>query len=138
MLSLQLKSGEYLTIGGDIVVQIFEQSGSSFRVAVRAPREVPILRGEVRERTEERPDGLREKRPKSPAQRAKEAQRLQRWTEQRQRAEEERAAVTRELRDILDRVDEMTQAHDGLSTDQMRRQVEALRARLDSVDGKTE
>ena len=28
MLSLQLKSGEYLTIGDDIVVQVFEQGGT--------------------------------------------------------------------------------------------------------------
>ena len=50
MLSLQLKSGEYLTIGDDIAVQIFKQSGSVFRVEVKAPREVPILRGAVREK----------------------------------------------------------------------------------------
>ena len=31
MLSLQLKSGEYLTIGDDIAVQVF-QTGPSFRV----------------------------------------------------------------------------------------------------------
>ena len=54
MLSLQLKSGEYLTIGDEIAVQIFEESGSTFRVAVKAPREIPILRGEVLERTGER------------------------------------------------------------------------------------
>lgn len=36
MLSLQLKSGEYLTIGDDIVVQVFEQGGT-IRVAVKAP-----------------------------------------------------------------------------------------------------
>ena len=35
MLSLQLKSGEYLTIGDDIVVQVFEQGGT-IRVAVKA------------------------------------------------------------------------------------------------------
>ena len=49
MLSLQLKSGEYLTIGDHIAVQIFQQTGSCFQVAVQAPREWPILRGEVRE-----------------------------------------------------------------------------------------
>ncbi|MCI8554002.1 MAG: carbon storage regulator, partial [Clostridiales bacterium] len=39
MLSLQLKSGEYFTIGDDIVVQVFHDS-SSFRVQVKAPREL--------------------------------------------------------------------------------------------------
>ena len=64
MLSLQLKSGEYLTIGDDIVVQVFEQGGT-IRVAVKAPRELPILRGEVRERDGQRPDGLLRQRPKT-------------------------------------------------------------------------
>ena len=57
MLSLQLKSGDYLTIGDDIAVQIFQQSGSAFSVAVKAPREILILRGEVLERSGgKRPD----------------------------------------------------------------------------------
>ena len=55
MLFLQLKSGEYLTIGEDIAVQVFH----GIRVAVKAPKEVSILRGEVRERNgEARPEGL--------------------------------------------------------------------------------
>ena len=55
MLSLQLKDGEYLTIGEDIVIQVF--TNSTIRVAVQAPREIPVVRGEVLERNgEERPD----------------------------------------------------------------------------------
>mgnify|MGYP002616546325 FL=1 len=96
MLSLQLKSGEYLTIGDEIAVQIFEESGSTFRVAVKAPREIPILRGEVLERTGERPGGLREKRPKSPSAQARDAQRLRERTEQRSRAEAERRRAASE------------------------------------------
>lgn len=87
MLSLQLKSGEYLTIGDDIVVQVFEQPGASFLVSVKAPREVPILRGEVRERTESRPDGLHKKRPKSPSDRVRDARRLQKLAEQKEQAQ---------------------------------------------------
>lgn len=68
MLSLQLKSGEYLTIGDDIVVQVFEQGGA-IRVAVKAPRELPILRGEVHER-----DG---QRPKTPSERVRNARRME-------------------------------------------------------------
>ncbi len=65
MLTLRLKSGEYLTIGDDIAIQIFRQAGDSVEVAVKAPREVPVLRGEVLERSGKRPQGLREsaKRP---------------------------------------------------------------------------
>ena len=137
MLSLQLKSGEYLTIGDEIAVQIFEESGSTFRVAVKAPREIPILRGEVLERTGERPGGLREKRPKSPSAQARDAQRLRERTEQCSRAEAERrraaseqAAVTRELRSILARLDELAPAHDR---DGLRKTLDALRARLDGI-----
>ena len=55
MLSLQLKDGEYLTIGEDIVIQVF--TNSTVRLAVQAPREVPIVRGEVLERNgDQRPD----------------------------------------------------------------------------------
>ena len=63
MLSLQLKDGEYLTIGEDIVIQVF--ANSTIRLAIQAPREVPIVRGEVLERSgEERPQCLLD-RPKT-------------------------------------------------------------------------
>ncbi|MCI9214674.1 MAG: carbon storage regulator [Oscillospiraceae bacterium] len=51
MLFLQLKSGEYLTIGEDIAIQVFQETSDRIRVAVTAPRDMTILRGEVRERT---------------------------------------------------------------------------------------
>ena len=55
MLSLQLKDGEYLTIGEDIVIQVF--TNSNVKLAIQAPREIPIVRGEVLEREgENRPD----------------------------------------------------------------------------------
>lgn len=59
MLFLQMKEGEYLTIGEDIVVQVFPDSSTTVRVAVKAPRNMTILRGEVRERNgAQRPEGL--------------------------------------------------------------------------------
>ena len=59
MLFLQLKSGEYLTIGEDIAVQVFLDTGSRIRVAVKAPRDFTVLRGEVWERNgAARPEGL--------------------------------------------------------------------------------
>jgi len=79
VLSLQLKSGEYLTIGEDIVVQTYEQSGGAFSVAVKAPKEVPILRGDVHERTGERPKGLYRKRPQSPSERRYNAKHFEQW-----------------------------------------------------------
>lgn len=76
MLSIQLKSGEYLTIGNDIVVQVF-QAGAGFRVAVEAPREMPVVRGEVLERTGIRPDCIHERSPKSPSRSKRDQQRFQ-------------------------------------------------------------
>lgn len=68
MLTLRLKSGEYLTIGDDIAIQVFRQAGDSVEVAVKAPREIPVLRGGVLERSGKRPVGLRDstKRPGAP------------------------------------------------------------------------
>lgn len=66
MLSLQLKDGEYLTIGDDIVIQV--SSNAAIKLYVTAPRDKAILRGAVLERGgEKRPDflfGPREKKAK--------------------------------------------------------------------------
>ena len=51
MLSLMLKEGEYLTIGEDIVVQLNGISGDRCALMIQAPKEIPVLRGEVLERT---------------------------------------------------------------------------------------
>ena len=57
MLFLQLKTGEYMTIGDNIVVQMSDVSGSRCKLMIEAPREIPIVRGEVLERAgEERPE----------------------------------------------------------------------------------
>ena len=64
MLSLQLKDGEYLTIGEDIVIQVF--TTSAIRMSIQAPKELPILRSEVRERSgKEQPACLRDERRKN-------------------------------------------------------------------------
>lgn len=57
MLCLTLTPGEYLTIGSDVVVQLDRMTGDRCKLIIHAPREVPILRGEVLERQGgERPD----------------------------------------------------------------------------------
>ncbi len=62
MLFLQLKDGEYLTIGEDIVIQVF--TNSTIKVSVQAPRDMTILRGEVLERNgAERPACLCDQTP---------------------------------------------------------------------------
>ena len=50
MLCLNLAPGEYITIGDNVVVQLDRISGDSCRLMIQAPREVPIVRGEVLER----------------------------------------------------------------------------------------
>jgi len=50
MLCLSLLPGEYLTIGDEVVLQYDRTVGDRCRIAVSAPREVPILRGKVLER----------------------------------------------------------------------------------------
>ena len=50
MLCLNLSPGEYMTIGENVVVQLDRISGDRCKLVVEAPREIPILRGEVLER----------------------------------------------------------------------------------------
>lgn len=61
MLSLTLNQGNYMTIGDSIIVQLGRISGDRCKLIVHAPREVPILRGEVLERSGgERPNCVRD------------------------------------------------------------------------------
>ena len=50
MLSLQLKTGDYMTIGEDVVVQLSDISGDRCKLMIKAPREIPIIRGDLLER----------------------------------------------------------------------------------------
>lgn len=61
MLFLQLKTGEYMTIGDNVIVQLNDVSGSRCRLMVQAPREVSVMRGELLERAgAERPECVME------------------------------------------------------------------------------
>ena len=65
MLKLSLTQGEYLTIGDGIVVQLCRTEGGRAYLAVKAPREVPIVRGTVSDRNgAARPEGLMRTPPK--------------------------------------------------------------------------
>lgn len=50
MLKLSLAPGEYLTIGENVVVQVYRAENGRTYLAIDAPRDVPIVRGAVRER----------------------------------------------------------------------------------------
>ncbi len=49
MLALTRKSGEKIVIGDNIVVTVVGIKGDNVRLAIQAPREVKILRGELYE-----------------------------------------------------------------------------------------
>ena len=50
MLKLSLAAGEYLTINGSIVVQVYRAENGRSYLAIDAPREIPVVRGTVLER----------------------------------------------------------------------------------------
>ena len=59
MLCLSLNQGDYMTIGSNVVIQVDRIKGDRCKVVIHAPREIPVVRGEVLERGgEERPDCL--------------------------------------------------------------------------------
>lgn len=84
MLSLQLKSGDYLTIDSDIVIQVF-RNGNQIQVSIQAPREMPIARGKVLERDgQPRPSILHSRPTKSPADRRHAARQLEKYAARRE------------------------------------------------------
>ena len=130
MLSLQLKSGEYFTIGGNIVVQVFHDS-STFRVLIKAPREVPILRGNLLERGgEKRPNNILEKRPQNQYEKMRNQKRMEAWEEkaaqreeEKKRAQEREAAVEATMQELLTLLDQV-------EAPAAQKRLAAMRARL--------
>ena len=76
MLSLLLKSGEYLTIGEDVVVQIMEKRRGVFQVSIQAPKEVPIVRGDLLDRAGRRPEGVYRSNPDTSLKRSRDAEQV--------------------------------------------------------------
>ena len=65
MLRISMKVGEYFTVGDDTVVQFSHLTGERAQLTINAPREVPILRGQVLERTGgQRPACVMEQSPR--------------------------------------------------------------------------
>lgn len=56
MLILTRGAGERIHIGDDIVIEVRRVHGSRASLAVEAPKEVRILRGELRESDERKPE----------------------------------------------------------------------------------
>lgn len=51
MLVLGRKPGEYVMINGNIMVKVVKSEDGHLRLAIDAPREVSIVRGEIYEET---------------------------------------------------------------------------------------
>ena len=47
MLVLSRKPGEFITIGDSIKITVIESRGGKVRIGIEAPREVPVVRGEL-------------------------------------------------------------------------------------------
>lgn len=65
MLCISMKPGDYFTVDNNTVVQFDRLTGERVHLTVHAPREIPILRGELLERKGgQRPDCVMEKSPR--------------------------------------------------------------------------
>ena len=65
MLCISLRPSEYFTVGKDTVIQFDKLSGDRAYLNIQAPREIPIVRGEVLERQGgQRPDCIKELSPR--------------------------------------------------------------------------
>ena len=111
MLSLQMKSGEYVTIGEDVVVQVFRESGPQVRISIKAPKEIPIVRGAVLEQAgKKRPGGLHNRAPKKcPSDQIHSARRLEEFAkkqEAKQKELETRMNAIAEMDRILSNMDQ--------------------------------
>lgn len=63
MLSLGRNPGQYIVIGNDIVIQVVSMDGM-LRLAIDAPREVQIVRGENYEKEQPAPECIKQYRSK--------------------------------------------------------------------------
>jgi len=62
MLCLSMAPGDYITVGENVVLQFDRMSGERCKLLIDAPREVPIVRGQVLERQGgERPPSVLDK-----------------------------------------------------------------------------
>ncbi len=97
MLKLTMLPDDYLTINGNIVVQLSRVAGGRADVAIHAGREVPIVRGEVLERQ----GGKRPECLDPPAKKKSHYRRDQvfRWNDDRERA-------VKAMRQVMDRLEQ--------------------------------
>ena len=65
MLCISMKPSDYFVVGKDTVVQLDRLNGDRVHLVINAPKDVPILRGDVLERKGgKRPDCVLERSPR--------------------------------------------------------------------------
>lgn len=115
MLCITMRRGEYFTVGSDTVVLFDQLSGERAHLTIHAPREVPIVRGEVLERQgRQRPACLSALPPRKKYRYRPTAAFL--WNDERERA-------IRALEKLADRLEEKGAAAEA----------ELLRAQIDQI-----
>lgn len=62
MLVLTRKEGEKILIGDNVVLEVIGIKGSTMRIGITAPRDLPIVRSELKEETKPEPDDLPQER----------------------------------------------------------------------------
>ncbi len=96
MLCISLMPGDYFVIGDDSVIQYDRLNGERVHLTIHAPREVPVVRGEVLERQGgKRPNCVMSKSPRYIRQLA--------WNHQKKQA-------LTELREIVEQMGSSTEA----------------------------
>ncbi len=66
MLAVSVQEGDYITIGDDIVIQIYAQKGKLTRIAIDAPREMPVVRSKLVEEQGAPPECMKRLRSSKP------------------------------------------------------------------------
>lgn len=61
MLVLGRNPGEYVVIGEDVVVRVMKVNGL-LKLAIDAPKDTKIVRGEIYEQSHPRPDSVKDQR----------------------------------------------------------------------------
>ena len=96
MLCITLLPNDYFTIGENVVVQFGRLDGERVHLTIKAPREIPIVRGQVLERQGgRRPDCVMEKSPRHVRQLS--------WNHQKKQA-------LAELRELVERMGDSPEA----------------------------
>ena len=97
MLKLTLLPDEYVTIGGDVVVQLTRVAGGRADVAVYADRSVPVMRGTVLERQGGQRPACLAPPPRTRARYCRDQ--VFRWNDDRERA-------VKTMRQVMDRLEQ--------------------------------